>query len=482
MKKFLNALFDVIFIVTILFLIRGIIQNDIASYAKIIIYIILNLFIYKKIQKVKIRKYMFVLLFLVIVVLQIASGYFFKVIPAWDFGSVYNEANVLSKPIRNLEYFCRYPNNIPIMFILKTIFYICKTLGLRHTLNIGIAINIIAIDLAIIILVLVIKELLGKEKAFFTLLFVSIMPIIYLAVPIFYTDTFSMLFPILIIYTYIKLKKEENKKKKTIYSILLGIVTVLGMNIKITVAITFIAIIIYELLLCKKQEIKNILYSVFALITVIILILLEVTIFKFTFKDLEKLQNESFPVTHFIMMALSRSGRYNPQDVKFTASFTTKEEKINANIEEIKARLGEYDTFEKLINFIRVKELQIWKDGTYFMPTLLSQYNVRDGKIHDLIYGKGYIWISKLQREILMVLVLIATFYKRKEKDEGINIISRLSMLGLIIFFSFWEISSRYIINYIPILTLIEILGIDVLNNRIIELKEKIKKIKKNKI
>lgn len=477
MKKFLNAIFDVIFVIAILFLIRGIIQNNITSYAKIIIYIILMLFIYKKIQKVKIKKYMFILLFLIIVVLQIVSAYFFKVIPAWDFGSVYNEANVFSEKIRNLDYFCRYPNNIPVMFILKTIFYICKIFGLTHTLNIGIAVNIIAIDLSIIMLILVIKELLGKEKAFFTLLFVFIMPIIYLAVPIFYTDTFSMSFPILIIYIYIKLKKEENKKKKTIYSILLGVVTVIGINIKITVGITFIAILIYEIMLCKEQEIKNILYSIFAVITIVTIILSEVAIFKFAFKDLEKLRNESFPITHFIMMALSRSGRYNPQDVRFTASFKTKEEKINANIEEIKVRLREYDTFGKFINFIRVKELQIWNDGTYFMPTLLSQYNVRDGKIHNLIYEKGFIWISKLQRELLMVMMLVATFYKRGKKEESINIISRLSILGLIIFFSFWEISSRYIINYIPILTLIEILGMEVLNNRINEFKEKIKKI-----
>ena len=64
-----------------------------------------------------------------------------------------------------------------------------------------------------------------------------------------------------------------------------------------------------------------------------------------------------------------------------------------------------------------------------------------------------------------MILLVISSLYKEKKEEElkdTINVISRISILGLILFFTFWEIRSRYIINYIPIFTLIQILGIEI--------------------
>ena len=135
---------------------------------------------------------------------------------------------------------------------MKIIFYTFKLLNIKQYINVGITVNILAIDLSILMVVLVVKEILGKEKAFFTLFFITLMPIIYLSVPIFYTDTLSMPFTIMILYLYLKLKKQQNTRNKIIYSILIGIITVLGMNIKVTVGIIYIAILIYEIILNKK--------------------------------------------------------------------------------------------------------------------------------------------------------------------------------------------------------------------------------------
>lgn len=487
MKKFLEKIFNIIFVIILFYIIYSMYTtnvkksyNETTLYITSIIYILIMTFLYKKCQKKEIKKKMFIILFFIILILQLIVAYLFKVIPSWDFGIIHKESVNFSNKINNIEYFCKYPNNIPTMIILKCVYYIFNMLNIKQYINIGISINIFAIDLSIIMLILIIKEILGKEKAFFALFFISVMPVIYLSVPIFYTDTLSMPFPIMIIYIYLKMKKQQDIKNKIISSFCLDIVTVIGMNIKVTVGIIFIAIIIYEILLNKKQKMKNILYPILSICFIMLLIILEVLTFKYSLNQYyDKLRNESMPPTHFIMMALKGDGGFNDKDEKLTSSLKTREEKIATNIKEIKERIQKYDTLEKKINFITFKQLRIWNSGTYFLPPLLSKNNVRSGKIQDLIYKDNeiYIYISQVQRVCLMILILISTFYEKGEEkklNNSINIISRFSVLGLIIFFTFWEVNPRYIINYILVFTLIEILGIDILNNNFIKIKEKI--------
>ena len=72
----------------------------------------------------------------------------------------------------------------------------------------------------------------------------------YIIIP--YTDTISMVFPILIFYLYIKIKEEKNENKRAFFTILEGMLTILGYHIKPTIVIVVIAICIVEILRCKK--------------------------------------------------------------------------------------------------------------------------------------------------------------------------------------------------------------------------------------
>lgn len=207
------------------------------------------------------------------------------------------------------------------------------------------------------------------------------------------------------------------------------------------------------------------------------LIILETLVFKYLFKYSDKLYNESFPVTHHIMMALDNNGTYTLKDEEFTTSFKTRKEKKKANIEEINIRLKKYDTLNKKIKFITSKEIMIWNDGTYDIPQLLNNGHINNGKIQNSIYKNNdiYVYISQMQRVSMMILLVVSSLYKddkKEENNDAVNVISRLSILGLILFFSFWEIRSRYIINYIPIFVVTQIIGIELLDKK---LKKRIK-------
>mgnify|MGYP004616481239 CR=1 FL=1 len=462
MKNVLIMVFNVLLVLCIIPLIEW---SNIKLLIFTLIYIMLNVFIYGIINKIKIRRYMFILLFITILILQIITAEKFKVIPTWDFGIVFDEAIITSIKIKNIDYFCTYPNNIPIMYILKIIFKFSTFVNIKNKIDVGIITNIIAIDISIIILVLIIKEIKNKKTAFFSLLLVFMTPVIYLAVPIFYTDTLSMPFPIMLIYFYIKFKREGNVNKKVIYSILLGLVTVLGINIKITVGITFIAIIIYELVAYKEKSKIEILYILLSIITILVLIFFEMIFFRFKFMDVEKLKNDRLPVTHFIMMSLGNNGGYSGNDVKFTKSFSNEREKVEANIAELKIRWQKYNRLDKLYEYVKKRNKKIWNDGTYYMPVLLNMSQVKSGKVQDFIYKDNdfYVLISQIQRQMFFILTICVIVNYKKSKDNNINIILEASIFGLVIFFSFWEVNSRYLINYVPIFNLIEINGIEIL-------------------
>lgn len=482
MKDFFKKIFNVIFVIIIIYMIYSMYMyklktsyNRTMLYVVSILYIMIMILCFRKISKKHIKKYMFIILGIIIVTIQIICAYLFKVYPSWDFGIVYREATDFFGKVDSIDYFCKYPNNIPILIFLKIIFYTFKLLNIKQYINVGITVNILAIDLSILMVVLVVKEILGKEKAFFTLFFITLMPIIYLSVPIFYTDTLSMPFTIMILYLYLKLKKQQNTRNKIIYSILIGIITVLGMNIKVTVGIIYIAILIYEIILNKKNNFR--LYTLLSLGIIIMLIILETLVFKYLFKYSDKLYNESFPVTHHIMMALDNNGTYTLKDEEFTTSFKTRKEKKKANIEEINIRLKKYDTLNKKIKFITSKEIMIWNDGTYDIPQLLNNGHINNGKIQNSIYKNNdiYVYISQMQRVSMMILLVVSSLYKddkKEENNDAVNVISRLSILGLILFFLFWEIRSRYIINYIPIFVVTQIIGIELLDKK---LKKRIK-------
>lgn len=488
MKKFLTNAFNFVFFILIFYLFTNMLLNTKINNVFIDVCAILYIFIIyslkNKISKVNISNYMFIIVFFIIIILQSISGYLFKVLPTWDFGIIHNEAKNFSFEIKNLNYFCRYPNNIPTAYLLRFVYFVANLFNIKKLINVGIGFNIFMIDISILLIVLTVKEIFGKNKAFFILFDIALMPIIYLIVPIFYTDTFSMPFVIASVYLYLKFLKAKNKNRKIWYSILMSFIIFLGMNIKITVGIIFVAILIYEIFL-KKQTLKNIVYPLISTFSLLCFIVLEIFIFKYNCTYIKRIENERYGFFHYVMMSTSSQGGFVDSDVEYTASFKTKEEKKQADIKRWKQKMIKYDTPQKFIMMITKKQLQIWNVGNYHIAGLLYDDAIRIGSIQDLVYknNKLFLTFMQIQRISTVLLIIISIFYTKREKyEKEINYIARLSVLGFILFFSFWEVAPRYLIHFIPILILLHIYALETLNQIFAKLKiyDKIKtKLKK---
>ena len=166
-------------------------------------------------------KYLITIISIIILLLQFFSSITYKTISNWDFSIVYKEAISFQKYITfSADYFSKYPNNIPLLILLKNLFSIFKFLNITNYLEIGIYFNLIMIDLSILFTCLLVNKIYDKKNVLFTLILYLLLSPIYLYVPIFYTDTITMIFPILLLYFYNKFITSHSEKYKIILLIL----------------------------------------------------------------------------------------------------------------------------------------------------------------------------------------------------------------------------------------------------------------------
>ncbi len=448
------------------------------------IYCVCLVVLYKILKKIKTNKIIVGILFGIIIIIQSIVSYFFCVEPAWDFGSVFNEATNFNSIIQNTAYFTQCANNIPIMLILKLFFYIFNFFGIHNYLVLGIILNITFIDISVLITYLLIKRIFGENKAFLALVLFALNPAIYLYGPIFYTDTLTMFYPILILYLYILLKDMNiSKKRKTIISILLGIIMAIGLVLKFTIIIPFIAIVIYEIFFdTSKKNIKlKCLQFIKIIIAMIIVVLLQKALLVNIVPNYTEMKDKSLPFLHFIMMSLEGDGRFRQSDVDFTMSLEldNRNEQI---LEEIKSRIENHNKNNDWYNFITTKMITTWGDGTYYIPSQIEQKPIHDGIHQEFIfrngkYSKIYAYYTQAQLITMYILMIFLVFYKLERKDLNYNIL-KLTFIGLFLVFIIYEAKSRYVVNFIPIFIIMQIIGLDNLNT-LLKRRSK-RKVKKN--
>ena len=465
-------------------------------------YLIIVLFLYKVITRIsfKHKKSIVAIIFGITVLLQLVFSYFFMVIPSWDVGFVYDIVTNFDMSISSkitTSYLYQYPNNIGITILLSVVFNFFKLINIDSYTVIGIGLNILFIDLAILFLYKVAKELFGYNRAIFVLILMCTMTPIYTYAPIFYTDTLSMLYPILLLYLYILLSKKSNEnsgkkinKEIILLSIAMGLTVAIGIQIKVTIVILFVALIIIELLFLKSKYIFKVAGIVVS--TILLLLFAKNTYLKNIKDPIVQYLNE-FPYTHWVMMGLNDNpdnstigGFYGNDNIYTDLLPDGKNGRKEGNIKVIKERLSNFIAKHDLLRFELSKMVYTWGDGTYYAPEKLRRSPVREEIQHQFVLQNGkysyvYMYYSQIQHIsllIFMIISMIINYRNRKEfndilKDK-VNLIITLSIFGLLIFLIIWETRSRYIVNFIPIMVLAEFYGIDKLYDYILISRKKL--------
>lgn len=380
--------------------------------------------------------------------------------------------------IGNHPYFSIYPNNL---FLTNAFCLIGKMVMIffeeKYVYGALVIIGTVLVDIAGILTVKTIGNFTDKKifkiigmLGFMT--FIGVSP--WILVP--YSDTYSIMFPIAVLYNYTK------KDKKLYDYLLIGIFSYIGYLIKPTAIIVLIAIVIIELfkllanittikenrLKRAKKVAKNI---IFVFLGVVLVFLLEFGLSRLTNYQAEKKYEISF--YHYLMMGINEetTGAYNGDDVLDSISQNSYEERIDYNKKVFLERLKSMSA-KDLAKFYTKKMLVNYNDGTLAWGREGGFYDIVNNKddrlaniMKNFYYNDGslfYIFTNIMQ--FIWIFIIVFTFICAilKKFDKNISVIF-LSLIGLTLFVLLFEARARYLYLYSTFYIIIAVLGIEAL-------------------
>lgn len=423
----------------------------------------IGMFILSKIAQEKIDRHfkkVLIVFSIVYYIVLIRMGFLLRFEPSFDMGAIYNGAIQWTNEgnFSNFyEYFGYYPNNLGSLGFLHIVFKIASLFGIKDFFAVGIIVNSAFITGTAVFVSLICKKIAGSKTALMSLILVLLCFPFYFMGAVFYTDSLSLIFPVLFYYLYLCLKGEKDRKKQIIYLAAMGLSLTIGMMIKFTVVIVLIAVVIDAFLYIPWKKALLILVVSLAFYGVIKSIYNH-NIYKNYISD-EQYQNLKTPYWHWIMMGLQNDGRYNPGDYEYTRSFDVNERSAACRkkaMERVK-ELGVSGLFKLWTN----KAVICFGDGTYELSDFLDDTPANETNIHDYILsaGKNYSKYKLFSTGLLIVLYLLASvgairdiIGKVKYRESILPTAPRLAMLGILCFLLLWETTGRYFTNYIPLL------------------------------
>lgn len=413
------------------------------------------------------------IIFIILIMIQMIIVKNLSVNPSWDFEAISSAANSMATTgeMTYLDYFNQYPNNLGGAVFLSIVFKFANKLAFLLGMSnisyivLGIVLNAFIIDLALVLGFLLIKSDKGIKAATMYSLSCLVITPLYMYVPIFYTDTLSIIYPVIIFSLYY-LFRRTNKK---IYLIVLSVMGVIGVLIKTNIIIAIVALIIYIIF---TSDIKSIVTSVVVIIGSFIIV-------NFAFSTYLKneynlnIKEQGFPSTHWIMMGLNGSGGYNYDDFLFTLN-TDKDKRQEENIRVIKERIEAYG-FIGLVQHFYDKIEVTWSDGTLFAPEKLRRYpKNEDNKLGDYVYGEKritYVYFSQMSYVVMLIGILSAAIAAVKMKDSKLmQNLFNISIFGVFLFLLMWETRSRYLVCFLIVMMMSSTYGLEYMYSKVIGL------------
>lgn len=400
----------------------------------------------------------------------------------WDVGYIVGGAGASANG-ENFDYsyyFSLYPNNLFLTFIFKAI-YLCISI-VKDSPNIWlvtIMINIVAIDMSLLFVFYIVKRMLNSKYALCTyiLCIITYGTSAWMIVP--YSDTMALPLTTGAFALYLFKCSNNGKIINWMCNIGLGIMLWVNYMIKPTAIIIFIAIYIVDLAFSMINNVlKDTLKSIGVSLAVMIIIYSGMTAIWMQFIERQPYfeidQGKSVPMQHFMMMGLTENngfyGAWNQEDVDYTLSYSTKEERKEADIIRMKEKLEEYGVFGYL-DYVMKKARWITSEGTFFWfgegnfandreidSSLFKNLWYPEGKYYDVYqYISQVIWIGIL---IMCSIPFYFMFKRDSEQYDYWHSVIRCTLMGIILFILLFEGRSRYLILYLPFFCILAVMGV----------------------
>ncbi len=376
---------------------------------------------------------------------------------AWDFNIVAGAAmDYCTDGTLGGEYFRMWPNNTPIFLLLVAVMKPFALMGVSDLNFVGIGLNILAIDLSVLLCYLTLRRLFGgRLAAGLGALLMLATPALLIYVPIYYTDTLTMPFPILPFYLWLRARErlqDEGLRPALPLLAAMGAVAAAGMALKITAGFMLIAVAI-DAALCLP--VKKLLGALGAMLGVFLALYLPMQLFFYNNPLLvEDDPSYYIPKTHWIMMGLTGNGNYYDPDYKYTLSFPP-EQRDEAVAQEIGRRLREMGV-SGLLQHLRVKCAFTWGEGSYYSAYKIDRLRARPSVMDSYIIYSGYNYyiLAHWQQGLMLINILsvaAACLAAALRRQSPRLLPCLIAIFGLFLFLCLWETRSRYLFNHLPV-------------------------------
>lgn len=404
---------------------------------------------------------------------NVVAGFLLRYEPVFDLGAIFTGAAQWSatgtfldkmNPTCDPAYFYYFPNNLGGMAFLYLPFKLASWFGITDYYAIAMVFNGLLATATVLLTVLIGKTLWGAKAGALVLALFLLSPPTYTIAPVFYTDSLSLVFPVLAFYLYLQYRKSAGPRKKLLFAALLCATAAAGMLVKFTVVIVLIAIVIYEL--CSKGIKSALALAACGGLMAGLAFAGLNSYFYAHHLDRDTARQLNTPRLHWVMMSLSGTGGYNPWDYEFTRSFADAGERDKALRGEIIRRIGDLGP-RGLAELFYSKAITSFGDGTYAQSDFLDDNPVRESGLHGILLydGERYDVYKHLSGGaffgIQALMLLGAWGAALPKKKGGACFVPHLCVFGVMLFLLFWEVSGRYVTNFIPMMMLAAASGLN---------------------
>ncbi len=371
----------------------------------------------------------------------------------------------------NERYFSMYPNNIPLFmvyfWIIRIIRFVLGDPGLDRCVYIIIAGQCVLNTCTGMLCQGIVRKETGSAKAalFAALVyaaFIGLSP--WLMIP--YSDSMALIFPTLILALY-----QRFKDRNWAWPVI-GAVSALGYMIKPQAVIVFVAIVLVEcmsmlagrkLLLWMKRAAGAV--AALALVAGSGSYMLKKAI------PMELDPSKNMGMLHFAMMGLNTetNGVYSYDDLVFSRSFETVEERKEAQLQEIGRRLSSMSSAD-MLDHLKKKTLTNYADGTFawgcegeFFKNWIADKDEHLSPFLKSIINTAhphYLILQTYMQSIWLALLLGSVFFCVRIGCSDFSLAMMLSIIALTVFELVFEARARYLYLYAPLYIMLGVQGI----------------------
>jgi hypothetical protein len=176
------------------------------------------------------------------------------------------------------------------------------------------------------------------------------------------------------------------------------------------------------------------------------------------------------PIPHWIYMGLNEksSGKWNQEDVDYTAEPATMSERSIHDIDGIKKRMRHMGVIGYLRLFYQKVGI-LWGDGTFGSDSSQGRF-IHSPKIYQrlqpLLTKVKYTWANAVS--LLMIMSLLISIAKKRTALSEMFVFGALSIVGITLFHGlFWEVYYRYVLLIVGIFILLSVETLPIVFERI---------------